>query len=191
MPPSESDVFDKAQEMWYDSHDVESCGSPKPVVAQADRKEVLKPLNQREVEQLILCLLSLRVGASMVEWPKGIPGDFRPSSDKAAFEIMGTLAMRCEECRKKFEPDQDVPVIERVLTLEQYERDCAREEHDAMRAGDEAIQSEMRGDRESTGRLVARLRSSEPFKASVLLLSFTLAQACTEDWRMKKMLEVA
>jgi hypothetical protein len=126
--------------------------------------------------------------------------DFRPSSDRGAYEIMGTIGQRLEECRKAFEsctcglfgkPCRCVSVVERVGILERYERKCGADEQLAARQGNKTLEHEMRGDRLATGRVVAKLRTSETYHLSMALLAFTLAVAVAEDWRIRQILEGA
>jgi len=167
--------------MLYPQTALESCAKA------SEATNALTPLNYREIEWLVEVMLDLRDGASL---PMGIGrlGDFRPSSDKASLEIQGTIAQRLEECRNCFEPKSRISVVERVVALEQAERQCPELECQAARSSAPQNEKKIKNERLALGRHVARLRESQPFRRSMVLLAFTLAAAVDEDWRMKQIL---
>jgi hypothetical protein len=142
-------------------------------------------------------MLGLREGECL-PLPMAAKKDFRPGSDRAALEIMGTISQRLEECRRVFErctcgllsrPCRCVSVVERVAILERYEHKCGDDERMTARQGNKTLEHEMRDDRLATGRVVAKLRTSETYHLSMTLLAFTLAVAVAEDWRIRQILE--
>jgi hypothetical protein len=143
-------------------------------------------------------MLDLREGDCLPPYSLQGLGEFRPSSDRAALEVLGTIAQRLDECRKRFEPCvcylMDKPcrcmsVVERVGILERHERGCGDDERTGARQGKPELEREASKDRQATGRLVAKLRNSQPYLKSMLLLVFTLAVVVEEDWRIRQILE--
>jgi hypothetical protein len=168
---------------------VACCEQPTP--------DPISPLTYRQIERLVEVMLDLRDGENLVLDDSQVH-DFRPSSDKASLEILGTIAQRLEECRRRFEPCtcslyirtcRCKSAVEKVAIIEKYERQCGDEERLASRAADPEQEKKCAKARKSAGRLAAKFRESLVFRRSMCLLAFTLAAAAAEDFRIRLIVE--